>query len=52
MKNRIWLDVTVSSRWNGPAVGMIRTERKIIEELKKKLWRKVPSIYLRFKWIP
>lgn len=35
MKNRIWLDVTVSSRWNGPAVGMIRTERKIIEELKK-----------------
>ena len=35
MENRIWLDVTTSSRWKGPDVGVIRTEKKIEEEFEK-----------------
>lgn len=34
-ERRIWVNVTTSENWNRPAVGIIRVEQKICEELEK-----------------
>lgn len=35
MKNRIWIDVTSLYFWRGPAVGIIRTQQKLIQHLEE-----------------